>query len=269
MNELLKKFSDDLKSRREEVGISLEEIHSKFRIDIKFLKAIEECNFDVLPEIYIKAFIKSYAQAVDLDYNEVLKNFELAKKGKVEDKQPKKKEEKKTTQETKAFESDIDESEPTESKSKSNSNSIIIISAVILIGALTAVYFLFIKNDNSIIVKENPVEELIDENADRFEVEETTSNQIDNTSAADSLRINLKAIDSSWVKFVKDAKDTTEFILLPRREKVLAAKNKFELLIGNSAGIEIYMNNQKLNFSGKKGEVKSIMIDSKGLYNVK
>lgn len=268
MNELLKKFSEELKARREEVGISLEEIHSKFRIDIKFLKAIEECDFEVLPELYIKAFIKSYAQAVDLDYEEVLKKFELAKKGKVEEKPVKPKEEK-PDEETKSFDSYEEPEDKIDNKSKITSNTIIIASAIVLIGVLTAVYFLFIKNDNKIIVNERPIEELVEETADRFEVDD---NQIQNNNipaSQDSIKIDLKAIDSSWVKLVKDQKDTTEFILLPRREKTLSALNKFELLIGNSAGIEIYMNNQKLNFGGKKGEVKSVMIDSKGIYNVK
>ena len=269
MNEMLKKFSEELKSRREELGMSLEEIHSKYRIDIKFLKAIEDCEFDILPELYIKAFIKSYAQAVDLNYTEILKKYETAKSGKVEEQAIKHKDEKKTTEETKTFDSEYQPNDEPEVKSKINSNTIIIASAVVLIGILTVVYFMFIKNDNTIIVKEKPIEEVIENSSDRFEVGGNNSESTEIISSKDSLMINLKGLDSSWVKLIRDAKDTTEFILLPRREKKVKAGRKFELLIGNSAGIEIYMNNQKLNFAGKKGEVKNVMIDSKGIYNVK
>ena len=58
--EELKKFSNELKEHREKTGITLQQISQKTKIDIKFLKSIEESNFDILPEIYIKAFIKEY-----------------------------------------------------------------------------------------------------------------------------------------------------------------------------------------------------------------
>ncbi len=269
MNELLKNFSEELKSRREEIGVTLEEMHSKFRIDIKFLKAIEECEFNILPEIYIKAFIKSYAQAVELDPTEVLKKYELAKSGKSEEKSIKAKEEKeKPTEEPKTFDAEENQISADKLKPKIGSNTIIIISAVILIGILTVVYFMFIKKDQNIIIQEKPMEEIFD-NSDRFEVDESPSKSNAFIASQDSLEVNLKALDSSWVKFISDTRDTSEFILLPRRDKKIKALNKIELLIGNSGGIEIYMNEKKLNFTGKKGEVKSVMIDSKGLYNVK
>ena len=44
-SESLKKFSEELKTHREKNDVSLQQIHGRTRIDIKFLKAMEEGKF--------------------------------------------------------------------------------------------------------------------------------------------------------------------------------------------------------------------------------
>ena len=82
--EALKKFAEELKIARESKEISLQQIANKTRIDIKFLNAIESANFDILPEIYIKAFIKEYANLVELDPKEVINKYEFARTGRLD-----------------------------------------------------------------------------------------------------------------------------------------------------------------------------------------
>ncbi|MCB9248982.1 MAG: helix-turn-helix domain-containing protein [Ignavibacteriales bacterium] len=81
MNEYLKKFSEQLKAIREEKKVTIDQINTKTRIDKKFLEAIESGNFSIMPDVYMKAFIKEYSRAIDLDPSEVLEKFELANKG--------------------------------------------------------------------------------------------------------------------------------------------------------------------------------------------
>ncbi|MBK8945488.1 MAG: helix-turn-helix domain-containing protein [Ignavibacteriae bacterium] len=81
MNEMLKKFSEQLKKKREEKKISIDQIHSKTRIDKKFIEAIEEGNFSIMPEFYMKAFLREYCGAVNLNTDEIVSKFELAKQG--------------------------------------------------------------------------------------------------------------------------------------------------------------------------------------------
>lgn len=69
--------SQDLKKRREELGLSLEDLFSKTRVRIIYLQAIENKEFDLLPvPVYAKNFIKIYAQALGVDSEPILKEYE-------------------------------------------------------------------------------------------------------------------------------------------------------------------------------------------------
>ena len=85
-NEALRKFAEELKSTREAKNITLQQIANRTKIDLKFLQAIEECKFDILPEIYMRAFIKEYAQTIELDPNEIIAKFDMYLHGKSEEK---------------------------------------------------------------------------------------------------------------------------------------------------------------------------------------
>lgn len=65
-----------LREAREEKNISLESLQETTKIQKRYLSAIEEENFNVLPgKFYARAFIKEYALAVDLDVNELFEEF--------------------------------------------------------------------------------------------------------------------------------------------------------------------------------------------------
>lgn len=65
-----------LKKAREEKNLTLADIQERTKIRKKYLKAIEENNFDILPaKIYLKVFVKGYAREVDINYEELLKYY--------------------------------------------------------------------------------------------------------------------------------------------------------------------------------------------------
>lgn len=65
-----------LKKERVQRGISLDDLQETTKIRKRYLEAIEEGNYNVLPgNFYVRAFIRSYAEAVDLDPAEVLKLY--------------------------------------------------------------------------------------------------------------------------------------------------------------------------------------------------
>lgn len=62
-----------LKKARLDKGISLDQLEETTKIRKRYLEAIEEGDYKVLPgSFYVRAFIKSYAETVGLDPNEVL-----------------------------------------------------------------------------------------------------------------------------------------------------------------------------------------------------
>src|SRR5699024_5110525 len=69
-----------IKEAREEKGFTLDNIQEKTKIQKRYLVAIEQDDFSALPgKFYARAFIKEYAEAVDLDPDVVLANFKEEK----------------------------------------------------------------------------------------------------------------------------------------------------------------------------------------------
>jgi cytoskeletal protein RodZ len=66
-----------LRKTRLEKKISLDDLQEVTKIRKRYLEAIEEGNYKVLPgSFYVRAFIKSYAEAVGLDPTEVLNMYQ-------------------------------------------------------------------------------------------------------------------------------------------------------------------------------------------------
>ena len=62
-----------LRDERERRGIGIDEIEAETRIRAKFLLAIEEGRFDVLPgPAYVRAFVRGYAEQLGLDPQELV-----------------------------------------------------------------------------------------------------------------------------------------------------------------------------------------------------
>ena len=69
-------LGDVLKKARIDKGLTIDEIQDITKIRKRYLQAIEAGNFEELPgNFYVRAFIKSYAEAVALDPNELLRLY--------------------------------------------------------------------------------------------------------------------------------------------------------------------------------------------------
>ena len=75
-------FYNKLKNSRKAANIDLEKISSETKISINHLKAIELGNYNIIPKTYLRLFIKTYAQYLNLDYQEILNNYEIESQGK-------------------------------------------------------------------------------------------------------------------------------------------------------------------------------------------
>jgi len=101
MSEMMETGSgNDLKKLRESRGLTIEAIFKATRVRPIFLEAIENGNFQVLPErIYSEAFIKTYAAHIGASPEDILaryRNFlKIPEPGKAADKKPEKKADKK------------------------------------------------------------------------------------------------------------------------------------------------------------------------------
>ena len=74
---MIENFGSYLKHERELRGVPLEEISRITKIHIRFLEALEDNRFDELPgEVFIKGYIRSYANIIGSDVDEMLNSYE-------------------------------------------------------------------------------------------------------------------------------------------------------------------------------------------------
>ncbi len=287
---MLDKFAEELKQKRIESGISLQQMAVKSRIDLKFLQAIEDGNFSFLPDLYVKAFIKEYAKFVDLDAEETIKKFEAAKKGvdynRVAPALPKENEGKNEPAKPEIPEEQIPnvtapppkhfDSTPFYNNSQRKSpylrkKNIMLIATILGILAIAVlIWLLFFNNKTEIIVPEKPIDEVIQQNSQRYEEEKPEIIRGNTTTAystpgGDSLSLRILARDTTWIKLFLDDRQQEEFILFPKSQKEIRAAKNFKLVVGNGAGVNFLLNNHNLKYTGKKKEVVNLQIDSSGI----
>lgn len=268
--EELKNFGEELKDAREKAEITLQHITSKTRIDIKFLKAIEEGNFGILPEVYVRAFIKEYAVHCGLEPKETLEKYDSVKSGKTAVKETTSVNDLKTSEEPekikKEFSDDIPQQQ-TKSTNNFNKNKILISASAVVIFILIVIsYFLFIKNSEPEFVVEKPFEEVLEEQRQRFSIDEKNIPETP-VSTVDSLALSFKAVDTCWINITIDEKIDKEFMLYNNSSLLVKAAHKFDIIVGNAGGISIELNGVSLDFSGKKGERKLFSVNRDGLIN--
>jgi cytoskeletal protein RodZ len=294
---MLDKFADELRQQRESAGLSLQQMATKTRIDLKFLEAIDQGNFSFLPDLYVKAFVKQYAKSIGLDETITIKKFEAARDGKEFDPNPPAPIEEVKQEEalkTEAANPEIPKIEPTkpvvkstsplksyvddhqkqnlnEASSKANSQLMVFgLGGIGLIIIIALLYFFVFNKSEKIIVEETPIEDVIEQGNQRY-VEEQSAEKLsggDSTiisASTDSLYLTFYPKEESWVFVVLDNKLTQEFTLSPNLKYSVSAAREFKGTIGNSGGVSLELNNQPVNFTGRSGSIRYFKLDRTGL----
>ena len=277
---MLDRFAEHLRKARLKKGSSLQQIAAKTRIDIKFLEAIDNGNFGFLPDLYVKAFIKEYARAVDLDEQETIKNYEDALEGKFSNgDEPKSLLEKKIDisiqppqQQSEKITPIYDGSETPKKppvKSGDLNKTIrlsIYISGVILV--VLVVFFVFFNRSSTIVVKEPPYEKILEETKDRYQIKEESEEVASVLVNTDSLTlqfINADSVDSAWVMVIYDDQNKEDFLLYPKISKTVYATDNFKFTLGNSGVIVLKLDSEPIEFEGKRGAVRHYEVNRKGI----
>ncbi len=269
---MFQQLGEELKHSRENRQLTPEQIASKLKIDLKFIHNMENGNFVFLPEIYVKAYLKEFAKAIGLDKDLIIKKYELAKQGKtleqaLEEEKKKQVEEQNQKEFSKAQKKIItdehfEETNQISKKNDQNKKFILYISLGIAF-VLVMIYFFFIKDASDEIVTEQPIEKIIEENKQRFE-EQNESPLTNQSIAEDSLNLSFVAFDSVWCKVIPDNSQEVEFFLYPNMKYQISAENNFNLTIGNSGGVNLFLNEEELKFPQIKGKRIQLSIDRNG-----
>jgi cytoskeletal protein RodZ len=270
---MLDKFADELKAAREQRGLTLQQVAQKTKIDYKFLEVMEQGDFSFLPELYVKAFLKNYGRVIGIDEDIIIMKYEAAKSGRlISDEEVSAVDTEKPPLIKKAESVKLPKAPPIprqttiNSPGKPDKQKIIFIAAAAVIILIITGYFFFSDSGSDIIVTEKPLDEIVNENKERY-IEEEKEVPPAETSfvSSDSLQLNIASTETSWVKIVYDGRTTGEFILFPMSQKNVKASENFKITFGNARGIKLKLNGSDLTFNNKSN-VARILIDSTGLH---
>jgi len=292
---MVKNFGSYLKHERELRGVTLEVISETTKIHIRFLQALEENNFEELPgEVFIRGYIKSYANTIGSDPEETLNVYDEFVGNKVPIKN-------------------------LDSVDQSNISAIkflgyALIGLLILALVLSAKFFFSlqarspgnffnhsISAPEKIIEKENfqktkkniEAKKILQENivplkntekkesVDLVREQETRKlkdeiqqkkNHFSSTRDKNSkdlnklLKLSIKVKNDSWFNLTIDNLKKEDFILQAGEEQSFLGNEKFSLTIGNKKGTELILNGINLVIpEGKESIVKDFIITSKSI----
>lgn len=230
----LEKIGKFLKEQREVKGLSIIDVSDSLCLRKSLIMAIESGNWSLLPhEVYVKGYIKEYAHLLNV-YDEILNDL-AHKEIKVQ--------------------AEIPIQQKILIKHPHSSTRVLVypLVFVLLIGFVIL----------SQIYKDQPSATRIQQNTAPASVNAAGKNNSEGQPASeiyDVKKLMITCQERTWVSVVIDDTEKKEFMLNPHDIVVLNAKDRYDLLIGNAAGVKLNLNGNDVQFTGQRGEVKRIKL---------
>jgi cytoskeletal protein RodZ len=274
-----------LKEARLAKGLSLEDLQSITKIQKRYLIGIEEGNYSSMPgNFYVRAFVKQYAEALQLNPEEIFETYKNEIPATHNEDLPEKLSRVKTRKTV------------TEGSSKIFDIIPKVLIGIFIIGAAGLLYYFFVNNvgdkANDQINEENePVKFVRSENldkADETEKENTKENEeeeknddqktVEENPVAETPKQELTAVQNSGKNSTYDLKNADKFVVklvstgqtwvnvknssgqskfqgllsttgTQSTEVDLTGDTKAVIVVGRAVDTEIYVNDQKLEYA--------------------
>ncbi len=274
----MKEFYENLKAKRQEKGISLEDIYERTRIPRHYLQAIEAGEMDKLPRGYERIYLRRYSREIGLDPDEVIHDYDLLT-GRLTP----------SPEETASLSPGenpppISETSPTRSSPTGNMRRVVerlnldrihkvfwITLAVLTIsvaGYMTYQQYIFEEKSRKIEVKEISISELIEDlqAQDSLLTPQLSDNTVLRSEQRPQFTVELRALERTWVREIRDQKDTTEYILPVGLKRSIEAVDQVKFVLGRADGVEIWLNGKNLGTMGEADQVVlSLVLNRDGI----
>ena len=243
MNEELNTIGSRLKQIRLSKGISLEEAYKNTKMHMDVLKAIEDNKLDSFSAVYIKGFLKIYAQYLGINPQEILQQYQdmfLAKDQKIilKDDLPK-------------LKAKINVNLFKSRKIQLGIKLFIIICIIFIFGRMISAF----RNKKRISPK--------------VKAEDAAKKISSVARKSGPVKLAIRVEEDCWVQIKCDGKKIYEGILTKGMKESWNAKEKIELSVGNAGGIEIEVDDKILSPLGRKGQVlRNITITADGISTI-
>ncbi|HDN85031.1 MAG TPA: helix-turn-helix domain-containing protein [Candidatus Aerophobetes bacterium] len=252
-------IGEKLRQKREELGYDYDYIFQKTKIHPKILKALEDEDFEYFSsEVYLKSFLKKYAQFLNLDFNSLIKdlNFSEIAEGKSLRLPPS------ITPSLLGF----------SQKFYLGLKFLLLFIAVVIsiylvfmiIDKLSSKFISHKKYRKETIRQVEVVPEPVVKPSLSPEISLTGLSQQSKGEVNEPLKLTLVAKDDCWLQLRADGEKIYEGILKKGQRETWSAKKEFELWVGAASRLKVYLNGKDLGSLGR-GVIKGIKITSRGL----
>lgn len=229
-------FGMYLKKARLENGLSIDDVLNQTRISKYVIQQIEEENRKNLPEdVFLKGFLKAFAETVGVDPDDVLMRY-------------------------KDFcSNDEDVVEKNDDEHLDNpviSNKVVVCCILIAILILFSLVFFSSSKDDSLskeVIEERDVVVLADE-------ENTTTEEKKTDIISEELLLEIVCVEETTLKISSDGGIPTEHNLQPEDILELKADKQYNILIDNTCGVTLFLNNDPVVVPGKCGQTVNIQL---------
>ena len=269
-----------LKAEREKKGLTIKDIEQETSIRAAYLEALEEGRYDVLPsEVYVKGFIRNYAEFLQLDPAPLVQEYREALHG--ADAAPVVEKTPKTTSmvnERAPFSSGSDFHERVE---KSHRKQIILTMVAAVVIAFVGSIYYFFGEDPSAAKPQQPAQQAATQQPQTQSAQTTQQAQpaaqnvqtpaqnqtaqtaqqpastLGNTASAAAGQTDVSALFTGrcWIQAVADGKVVYEGTAEANQTLRWTGKKEVVVTAGNAGAIDVTYNGQRIGKLGKEGIV--------------
>lgn len=246
------RIGETLREARESKNISLREAEEATKIRLKYLKDLENENFDDLPgRAYVIGFLKTYAKYLQIEDQALVEEYKATNRS----------EEYVQNQRVK---SNVNKGLINNQLNRLHSILLVGIAIVLLLG--TNFLYNYFGNKNIPDQNETLVPEVVAEKPVSNEDDENTSPQDENEEpivqesvSRDKVQVSIKISDKEnskcWVNIVSDNKTIFSGTLTAGEEKSFEANEQLKVKLGNAGVAYIVANGEELGVLGAEGAV--------------
>ncbi|MCB2146493.1 MAG: DUF4115 domain-containing protein [Deltaproteobacteria bacterium] len=230
-------FGGYLKGFRMKQELAIQTVAENTKIAVHCLKAIEENAHDRLPpQAYVKSFIRTYAHAVGA-------NADVA---------------------VGLYLSEVEQQENAKRQNLRRRKKLgAVRRAIMAAGVIISILLLLRYTD--IFMDPVPTPDTAGPGTNVLPEPsategETAGSRPSVAKTQDKLKLKVIAVKQTWLKVIVDGQNARSYNLKPEDRLELEGTTNFNLMIGNAAGLQIFLNGQPVKIYGSSDQVVSLKI---------
>lgn len=257
-------FGECLRDERESRGITLQEISARTRISVRFLTAIEEEEFGILPGgIFSLGFVRQYAQHVGLDPDAVAESFKTLTRP--------------ATPDTFAWEENREDRGSTwieciVDRAREYQITGPIIATMLLAFIVGAVMWMQWDSDSvlatidrSLFEEERPSPELPPTPEGAASPTTVDVRPYVEPERVKAVNVRLSISETVWIRALADGERVFQRTFHPGESRQVEADEHVSLLVGNAGGVSLSLNGKPIPPIGSSGQVRRVLLTVGGM----